>query len=315
MKFDSKTLRELAEKFVDEITDDDDMPDSDRADIVTSLVRQWATYDGHAVFFAGVQFVFLILSQTPLGRPVIVPKPGPSNWLVGTMRGRQIDPDSLPDIVEQLNRGQSAEVMSEDGRLLRLSVNPQKESAEVELLERSLHSADCDTSYPAIAKRYLLVRFGDDLGDEELTALAASVATQWRKFDGHASVFVGPHEEVRVALTTPSDGPATLTLKSASARLDTELSGFGFSADEIPGLIPQINRGQSVECRPAKSPPFRVWYDPKQLRFVATGRTPTRFSATTLSLPTPCPKCSALLMPSRREGKPASCPLCGHALS
>ena len=70
----SRVLRRLAEELVQRIADHDEVPDDERDDLVTSLVRQWITYDGCATVFFGEQQVHLVLGQTPLGKPVI-PEP------------------------------------------------------------------------------------------------------------------------------------------------------------------------------------------------------------------------------------------------
>ena len=50
-KVDSRFLRQIAEGVVDQIAVEVDLPDGERGDFVTSLVRQWITYDGNATFF------------------------------------------------------------------------------------------------------------------------------------------------------------------------------------------------------------------------------------------------------------------------
>jgi hypothetical protein len=54
-KFDSRALRQLAEALIQQIAEDDEIPEGERADFVTSLVRQWITYDGSATVFLGEQ--------------------------------------------------------------------------------------------------------------------------------------------------------------------------------------------------------------------------------------------------------------------
>jgi len=274
-KIDSGLLRDLAEDFLDKVAGEDEIPASVRSDLVTSLVRQWATYDGHAALFAGERLIFLSLGYTPLGRPRIVPKPAAINWLIGVIRGRKIDPEHLPDIVEQLNRGQSAEVTSEDGDHLRLWVNPKAESCGVELLSDGPPLTFTESDCPAIATRYLLYRFGAELGDDEIKALAASVAKQWKEHDGHASVFAGPREEIRLRITTPTDGPWKLDIQILPVKLDTQLPEYGVSSGEIPRVIAQFNLGRPIELRPEKGPPIGFGMTPRPT--ASRRRTLTRF--------------------------------------
>ncbi len=52
-KFNSRALRRLAEELFQQIVGDGDFPEGEREDFVTSLVRQWITYDGNATLFLG----------------------------------------------------------------------------------------------------------------------------------------------------------------------------------------------------------------------------------------------------------------------
>jgi hypothetical protein len=56
-KFNPQALRHLAEEFLRQVAEDQEMPCDERADFVTSLVRQWITYDGNATFFVGEEQV------------------------------------------------------------------------------------------------------------------------------------------------------------------------------------------------------------------------------------------------------------------
>src|SRR5262249_36582358 len=48
-------LRRLAEDFLRQFAEEDEFPDGEREDLITSLVRQWVTYDGKAVLFVEEQ--------------------------------------------------------------------------------------------------------------------------------------------------------------------------------------------------------------------------------------------------------------------
>jgi len=93
-KINSRALRQLAEELFEQIATDEDFPLSSQADYVTSLVRQWITYDGTATFFFDERQAYLVLSQTPLGKPCIVPEPGLKGWIRELTEDWKINPGS-----------------------------------------------------------------------------------------------------------------------------------------------------------------------------------------------------------------------------
>jgi len=58
-KFNSHALRQVAEELVRQIAEDYELPGDGWEDLVTSLVRQWITYDGNATMFLDEQQVYL----------------------------------------------------------------------------------------------------------------------------------------------------------------------------------------------------------------------------------------------------------------
>ncbi|GEM_PF-949975 len=313
-KIDSRALRALAEDFISKLIDGDDLYESEKTELVTSLVRQWATYDGRAVLFLGEQALCVNLGLTPLGNASVEPAPGPKHWLGAQIRGRNIDPDEVPDLTDQLNRGQSAEVTTIDGGSCRFWVNPREGTCGVEVLTASPTAAPERTSYRELAAKYLRQRFGDELPPEELASLAASVAKQWKRFDGHADVFVGPYEQVHFRIIPRSDRPFDLKMSQVQCNLDDLLGEMGFSSADMPQLIARLNLDEAIEFADAQGARNRLWHDPKEHRFVRETMRSPRTPPPPLSLPSPCPKCSAMLVPSLDGRPPEVCPLCGHAV-
>ena len=86
-KFNSRALRRLAEELIQRIAQDEEIPEGEREDFATSLVRQWITYDGNATVFLGEQQVYLVLGKTPLGQSCIVPEPAQPGWMNRLARG------------------------------------------------------------------------------------------------------------------------------------------------------------------------------------------------------------------------------------
>ncbi len=313
-KVDSRARRQLAEKLVEKIVAANGLSDSEGADLATSLVRQWATYNGRAVLFGGHQCVRLNLSYTPLGRPHVTPGPGPKHWLSEQIRSRNIDPDAAAGIIEQLNRGQSAEVETLDGASLRFWVDPKQGKCGVEVLAPAPPDSQEPVTYRQRAADCLRQRFGAELGDDELTALATSVARQWKQFDGHASVFVGPSERFHMKLTKSGDGRNDVSVSCLTANLGSQLATIGISGDEVPETIARINLGHGFEIRDKEGVVALLWHDPKAGRLVRKQVRKAPPTPLASGLPSACPKCSALLMPSQDGARPKTCPLCRHVL-
>ena len=133
-KFDSRELRQLAEELLEEIAEGEPIPEADRADLATSLVRQWITYDGKATLFIGEgQFCF-VLAETPLGTYRVIPEQLPPGWISRFIQDWKINREDLPQLFGQLNLGQSVETINRDGIPIRLWVNPKQRGMGVEQL-------------------------------------------------------------------------------------------------------------------------------------------------------------------------------------
>jgi hypothetical protein len=316
-KFDSRTLRKLAEHVVAQITQDGRFSDRERADLVTSLMRQWVTYDCHAAIFSGVQLWFFNVGHTPLGNPSVPPKPGPKYWLSEEIKGRKIDPDLVPQIIEELNRQQSAEVTDRHGRPLRFWVTPHPWACGVEVLTDEPVKPDEIVTGRERAMRHLRQRFGDDLPPGELDVLADSVVRQWNRFDGHACVFASETEQICLHITKGSDGRSNVMVNYIEVEIESLLASLGVPASEIPKFIAEFNIGGAIEITDNKGVKSRMWHDPKTRRVIRetiNAATPV-VQPMSSGLPSSCPKCSALVMPSPDGAMPTRCPLCGHALA
>src|SRR5438270_346815 len=104
----SQVFRHLAEDLVRRIAEAGDIPEWGQEDLVTSLVRQWVSYGGCASLFLGERQLYFLLKTTPLGKPFVVSESVRAGWRERLLQDWKIDPDDLPDVFEQLNRGQSA---------------------------------------------------------------------------------------------------------------------------------------------------------------------------------------------------------------
>lgn len=205
-KFDPSALRQLAEEFLQKIADDQEIPSGEHGDFVTSLVRQWMTYDGNATFFVGEDQIYLTVGKTPLGNYSIIPQPSPPGWLDCLVDDWKINPEELPGILEQLNLGQGAETTNAEGIPLRLWVNPKERSQGVEPLVKRPLPPGTKKDYRKIAGKELAKHIRMLVDDEEMAVLADSVVRQWQQFQGHASIFLNKDRQVALKLTEQSDG-------------------------------------------------------------------------------------------------------------
>src|SRR5262245_54687625 len=121
-KNNSRVLRQLAEGLFDGLAAQGIALEAERDDFVTSLVRQWITNDGIATWFVGEEQLYFTHRHTPLGKPLLSTERVQPGWFAELQRDWHIDPEEFPDIIEQLNRGQSAETTNTEGVPLRLWV-------------------------------------------------------------------------------------------------------------------------------------------------------------------------------------------------
>ena len=311
-KINSRAIRQLAEELFEKIATEADLPQSKQADFVTSLVRQWITYDGMATFFFGERQVYLVLSRTPLGRPSIVPEQGVKGWMRELTEDWKISPDNLPDLFDQLNLGQSAETVNGEGIPLRLWVNPKERGRGVEALVKEEAPPVFVRDYRKIASSSLMQQFEDELGTEEIDELASSVASQWKRFDGHACLFTDTHTQFHFKLTEQSGGGCNVTTSQIRVNIDGVLSGYGFSPDHFSDVIARINLGQQIEFRDRQGVRCRLWHDPKTRSFCLQYLDPVRPKPMAVSPPFLCSKCKAVLRPWQEGEREQKCMLCGH---
>lgn len=314
-KINSRALRQLADDLFRRVAGGDEFPEGERADLVTSLVRQWITYDGHATLFLGDRQVYLVLGRTPLGNPCVVPEPGLSGWVRELTEDWKVDPDDIPDILDQLNRGQSAEAVNADGIPLRLWVDPGERGRGVEPLVEEDIPPGAARDYRKIAASELVRHFGDELGLEELDKLACSVAGQWRRYDGHACLFIDGHEQFHFQITEHGGGMCDVVTRQLRIDLDAVLSDCGFPPDVFPAVIARLNLGQEVEFRDRRGVRTRLWHDPKARRMCFQPLDPVGPTPMAAGPPFLCPNCTAVLPPWPGGETQQTCPLCGYLLS
>jgi hypothetical protein len=311
----SRVLRQLAEELLQSVAGDADLPSDERNDVVTALVRQWITYDGHATVFLPDRQIYLVLGHTPLGKPVVVPEPGLHGWARQLTQDWQVAPDDLPDVFDQLNRGQSAEVVSAAGVPLRLWVNPKERSRGVEPLVKEAPPPGWKRDHTRVAAGALEQEFGGALDPDELDELARSVARQWERHDGHACIFLDAREELVLVCAEADGGMCRVDTRRRAVDLDRTLTAIGLALEAVPDVLVRLNLGQQIEFRDRRGCRTRLWHDPKVRRIRVEQADVTPPAAAPVLPPFLCTKCTAVLEPWREGQRQQTCPLCGHVVS
>lgn len=258
----SRQLRQLAENLLRDMAGDEEIPQSERDELVTSLVRQWLTYDGNATLFLGDQQVYFRLGRTPLGKPCVVPEPTPPGWLNQLIEDWMLNAEEMPVIVAQLNCGQSAEVRNGDGVPLRLWVNPKERSRGIEPLVKQPTVPGLQRDYHKIASDIVAREFGAGIDAEEREHLTRSVAQQWQKYRRHACLFVG-NEQLVIRLVEMEEGNCRVESRYVRTDIQALLNALGFVAEVIPEVIARINLDQEIAFVDKKGVRSLLRHDPE----------------------------------------------------
>ena len=314
-KVNSRALRQLAEDLIRRIAPEAGLPEEEWGDLATSLVRQWITYDGCAALFLGGQQVDLAPGRAPLGKPRGVAGPAPHGWLRQLTEDWKVSPDDLPEVIGQLNRGQSAEVVNADGVPLRLWVNPKEGSRGVEPLVREGFRPGAKRDYGKVAATALEQEFGGGLGSEETDELACSVAKQWQRHGGHACLFLDGRRQLHFRLTEHGDGSCEVAATRVGVDLGPVLTSLGLPPEALPELIARLNLGQEVELRDGRGTASVLWHDPQARRICVRQAGPARPAVPAQAAPALCPRCAAVLSPWREGERQQTCPRCGHTVA
>ena len=312
-RFNSRALRQLAEQLLQELAEDEEISEVDQLDLVTSLVRQWITYDGNATLFIGERQIYLVLAKTAIGELGIAPEPSPPGWMNQVIRDWKLSAEEWPDIIRQLNRGQSVEVVNSEGLPLRLWVNPKERCNGVEPLVNQPIPPGLKRDYRKIAGDQLEQLFGSELEPEAIDDFACSVAKQWQEFDGHAALFDEEHQ-ISFTLTEMDGGSCTTSVRRESFDLESLLSSLSVPPEIIPAVIARINLGQQVEFQNNKGIPSVLWHDPKARRIMVRALPPARPAPPSVPRPIFCPKCGAVLKPYEGNEPHQTCLMCGNTV-
>ncbi len=294
-KRDANALRRIAADVLDKVVGEQGLADEQRHDYLVSIVRQWQTYDGSAELYLPGKVLPFRLTATPAGWNVSgEPQP---DWLEAKLRSWSVPPGSLADVMAQLNRGQSAEVVTADGTLLRLWTDPRKQEHGVEpLLDESAPGPPADgiLDVGELAARHLEYRLGAAPDADERAVLVEALVRQWKHYRGQACLFVG--DDVQFVLVRRTD-PFGLGFHVASTQVPFPiahaLADLGFPAEAVPEVLRRLNFSEEVEYQDERGEPWLLWYDVPERRLRCRPRDAVPGAP------------AAAAPPTRRSGRPS----------
>ncbi len=305
----SRMLRQLAEEIMDQIASRIDVSDTERKDWLTSLLRQWISYDGQAaLFFQGRQVQFT-LQYTPLGKPYCNPRPIHPDWAPALVERFNIHPENLLEAFDQLNRCQTADVVDREGKLVRLSIDPKEGRRGIETLTKEAVPANKPWDYQDAAARALRACFEGALAQDEVDLLACSLMRQWNKYGGVAALFV-PGEQLLFFLEV-DDQHCGVRRKRRPADVETALRAMGFAPNTVPDVLARLNLDQEISFQDRHGHPAILWHDLKSERLWVKEVGQDPIPQAIASGPIFCRRCSAVLTPGPTGDVLAICPNCG----
>jgi hypothetical protein len=318
--FDPRVLRRIAEDIYDKIAAEASFADDERDDLVTSIVRQWMTYDHHATLLLDEhrQFYFKV-ETTPLGAINVSVRKSDADW-TGFIDDWKIDPDDLPAIIHQINRGQGAETISIDGRPLRIYVDPQKSTCGVEPMDEETRERPAERNYHKFADDMVRKQLGRQVPPAVKEELVLSVVNQWRQFDGHACIFIDERRLLTLSLTEQDDGGTNINARQTTNDAGNFLVSLGIPSREVSEVLERINFGKEVEFVDERGLPAILAHDPKRMRFIVTrvgaaAAADEHAANLAVMLPVFCPKCTAVLGPWEHGQTRRTCPMCGEVVT
>jgi len=239
-KLKSQAFRRIAKQTIQEIAEGATLP-IDQNELATSLVRQWITYDGHAMLLIGDEQFQINLTPKPEGGYCVGKFARPNKWAKLLPQDWKIESDNLSEIFDQLNRGQSVEVTNSEGLPLRIWANPQEGGMGVEPLANVPVPPGTKRDYHKIASRQVEEAFGWDIDGDMLDELAFSVARQWQQCDGHAYLFANGQQQFGFEMKEETGGGCSVATSVRRVELDVLLANLGISVDMMAEVIHRIN--------------------------------------------------------------------------
>jgi hypothetical protein len=258
--WNASTLRRIAGDVLGKIAGDEEIADSRLSDLTLSVVRQWQTYDGNALVYFPDRSFLLHLTGSPDGFKVVSDRQ--PDWLEPAFRSWKVPLEALPEVIDQLNRGQSAEVVNADHLSLRLWANPREWRHGVERVDGIPAPAPPPPrDYRKLAAAHLQQVLGTIRDAEELAHLVEAVARQWRLYDGQACPFLGGELQLVLAITERPDGGSHVVSVPLPVQMTRLLVELGIHPEVVPEVLRRLNLCEQVEYRNRDGVPSILWYD------------------------------------------------------
>lgn len=217
--------------------------------------------------------------------------------------------EDLPDLVEQLNRGQSAEGVNLDGETIRWWVNPKENRSGMEgpPIKKAPVPLN-ETLLIKFATNCLVKAFSGAILEHEIPILAKSIANQWNTFDGFACIMT-ENEKMVLELKKRPNGSTNVQSSEEKCPVRSRLEGMGVPPSEVVEAIARLNLGQIYHCVGSDGNQFEVWQEPHKDQLAKRSIRPHKKS---FGDPFVCPACGGVLGLWKPSDTQQKCNLCGN---
>jgi hypothetical protein len=261
----SRVLHELAEAVVDAVPLEAG-PGIRREDLVTSLVRQWVTYDGNGTFLSGEEQVYFILTgERSRPEDIEICKIPTGEWFKRLMRDWDFEEERLAEIVPELNLGQSGVLENRRGRELRVWIDPKEHSKGIEPLEPEQIEVPKKRNYCKIAQDSLEQVFGDHLPPDQMGDLVTALVRQWLTCDGYGMILT-PQTLIRLDRIPMHNGGCRIDTRTEPIPFGDNLVAAGLSPDAVVEIVHRLNLDQTPEITDSLGQRYRLVADAKNHR-------------------------------------------------
>lgn len=262
---DPRAIRELAEQVLD-LGHLDNAFEIERRDIVTSLTRQWLTYDGHAVFVTGKGQIHIdLLGPGNSLKDVAITQTDDQTWFRICMRDWDFGEEEFGAILNELNLGQSAILENRRGVALRIWINPLERTKGIEPVEPEVRGSTQRVNYRKLAHDSVEQLFHGAVTPSDLADLSTALARQWITGNGNGMI-VTPDAIVRILLLPQPSGGHLVETKKGPLTIGRDLLDAGVPSSEVAGIVHRLNLGQIPEFVDRTGRRFRLVSDPANCR-------------------------------------------------
>jgi hypothetical protein len=166
-----------------------------------------------------------------------------------------------------------------------------------------------------MAANVLRQHLRDGLEPSELTEIAQSVAGQWRRFDGHACIFLDSRRAMFVRVTPAANGTFDIKIRKESADFVRHLATFGVAPEDVSDVLVRMNLAETFEYVDEKGVRRILSHDPRARQFFVEPPDGIPRLSKPITPPVACPKCTAVLAHWPAGARQQTCRFCGHVVS